>query len=74
MNDRVIISLLYNWVRLPSYDSGRTIDAYTALIRYYLGDWSAVNVGLHAEYTYRRTGDTNTLNEHLAAFAVDFGF
>jgi hypothetical protein len=74
MNDRVIISLLYNWVRPPSYDSGRKIDAYTALIRYYLGDWSAVNVALHAEYTYRRTGDTNPINEHLAAFVVDFGF
>ncbi len=74
MNDRMIVSLLYNWVRPPSYDAVNKIDAYTALVRYYLGDWSAVNIGLHAEYTYKRTGDANVLDEHLVAFAVDFAF
>jgi hypothetical protein len=74
MNDRLIVSFLYNWVRPPSYDAGRTVDAYTGLMRYYLGDWSAVNVALHAEYTFRQTGDLNKLDEHLVAFVVDFGF
>lgn len=74
MNDRVIVSVMYNWVRPPSYDADRKIDSYSALVRYYLGDWSAVNVGLHAEYTFRRTGDKNPLNEHLVAFVVDFAF
>jgi hypothetical protein len=74
MNDRVILSLLYNWVRPPSYDAQRKIDAYTAMVRYYLGDWSAVNVGLHAEYTFRRTGETPRVDEHLVAFVVDFAF
>jgi hypothetical protein len=74
MNNRVIVSVMYNWVRPPSYDAGRKIDAYTGMVRYYLGDWSAVNVGLHAEYTYRRTGDTNPLKEHIVAVAVDLAF
>jgi hypothetical protein len=74
MNDRLVLSLLYNWVRPPSYDTGRKVDAYSALVRYYLGDWSAVNVALHAEYTFRSTGDKTKLNEHLVAFVVDFGF
>jgi hypothetical protein len=74
MNDRVIVSLLYNWVRPPSYDAERKVDAYTALVRYYLGDWAAVNVALHTEYTFRRTGDVTKVDEHLLAFVVDFGF
>jgi hypothetical protein len=74
MNDRMIVSLMYNWVRPPSYDDIRNIDAYTALVRYYLGDWSAVNVGLHAEYTFRQTGNTSVRDEHLVALAVDFAF
>ena len=44
------------------------------MVRYYLGDWSAVNVALHAEYTFRRTGETPRVNEHLFALVVDFGF
>jgi hypothetical protein len=74
MNDRVVVSLVYNWVRPPSYDAQRKIDAYTAMVRYYLGDWSAVNVGIHAEYTFRRTGETPKFDEHLVAFVVDFAF
>jgi hypothetical protein len=74
MNDRVIVSLLYNWVAPPSYDAKRKVVAYTAQVRYYLGDWSAVNVALHAEYTFRRTGDATKVNENLFAFVVDFGF
>lgn len=74
MNDRLIISITYNWVRPPSYDAVHNINAYTALVRYYLGDWSAVNVGLHGEYTFRQTGNTIVRDEHLVAFAVDFAF
>jgi hypothetical protein len=74
MNDRLVVSFLYNWVRPPSYDAERNVNAYTALLRYYLGDWSAVNVALHAEYTFRSTGDQQKFNEHLVAFVVDFGF
>jgi hypothetical protein len=74
MNDRMIVSFLYNWVRPPSYDDLHNIDAYTTLVRYYLGDWSALNVGLHAEYTYRETGNTSIRAEHLVALAVDFAF
>ncbi len=72
MNDRVIVSLLYNWVRPPGYDADHRVDAYTAMVRYYLGDWSAVNIGLHGEYTLRRIGETNPVDEHRVAFAVDF--
>jgi hypothetical protein len=74
MNDRLVVSFLYNWVRPPSYDAERDVNAYTALLRYYLGDWSAVNVALHAEYTFRSTGDQKKFNEHLVAFVVDVGF
>lgn len=74
MNDRLVVSFLYNWVWPPSYDAERNVNAYTALLRYYLGDWSAVNVALHAEYTFRSTGDQKKFNEHLVAFVVDFGF
>lgn len=74
LNNRVIASVMYNWVRPPSYDSGRQIDAYSALVRYYLGDWSAVNVALHAEYTFKRTGKDNPIDEHLVTMILDFDF
>ena len=74
MNDRMVVTLLYNWVSPPSYDAERKVSAYSALVRYYLGDWSAVNVGLHAEYTYRQSGDKTKLKEHFVAVAVDFAF
>lgn len=71
-DNRLVASALYNWVRPPSYDAGREINAYSALLRYYLGDWTSVNVALHAEYTFRRIGETNPLDDNLFAFAVDF--
>jgi hypothetical protein len=70
----MVVTLLYNWVSPPSYDAERKVSAYSALVRYYLGDWSAVNVGLHAEYTYRQSGDRTKLKEHFVAVAVDFAF
>ena len=75
-NNRLVASALYNWVKPPEYDdeSGK-ISAYSALVRYYLGDWSAVNVALHGEYSYRRMelGET-TMTENLYSMLVDFAF
>lgn len=74
MNNRVVATLVYNWVQPPSYDSERQINAYSAIVRYYLGDWSAVNVALHGEYTFRRTGKDDPVEEHLVHLALDFDF
>ncbi len=74
MNNRCVASLMFNWVRPPSYDAGRKVDAYSALLRYYLGDWSAVNVAVHAEYTFRRTGEDAPIDEHLVSLILDFDF
>jgi len=73
-NNRLIASVLYDWVTPPSYDDDRTINAYSALVRYYLGDWTAVNVALHAEFTHKRTGKTDPLKENLFSLLVDFDF
>ena len=73
-NNRLIASILYNWVIPPSYDDSRRIMAYSALVRYYLGDWTAVNVALHAEFTHKRTGKTDPLKENLFSLLMDFDF
>ena len=73
LNSRLIASAMYNWVKPPSYDSGGDVNAYSALVRYYLGDWSAVNIAIHAEYTYRITGAAEN-KENLFALALDFAF
>jgi len=73
-NNRLLASLLYNFVLPPSYDDSRRIMAYSALVRYYLGDWTAVNVALHAEFTHKRTGKTDPLKENLFSLLVDFDF
>jgi hypothetical protein len=69
-----VTSLLYNWVSPPSYDDDREVKAYSGLVRYYLGDWAAVNVALHGEYTYRETGCSDPVKENLASLMVDFAF
>ncbi len=74
MNNRLVASLMYNWVRPPSFDAQRAINAYSLLLRYYLGDWSAVNIAIHAEYTFRRTGKDNPVDENLFALILDFDF
>jgi hypothetical protein len=74
VNNRLIASVLYNFVLPPSYDDARTINAYSALVRYYLGNWTAFNVALHGEYTYRETGKINPLKENLFTALVDFAF
>jgi len=75
-NNRFVASALYNWVAPPEYDdmSGK-LSAYSALVRCYLGDWTAVNVALHGEYSYRKLelGET-TMTENLYSMLVDFAF
>jgi hypothetical protein len=73
-NNRLVTSLMYNWIQPPDYDSDREFKAYSALCRYYLGDWSAVNVSLHGEYTHRITGNTSKFQENIFALALDFAF
>jgi hypothetical protein len=73
-NNKLVTSLMYNWIQPPDYDSDREFKAYSALCRYYLGDWQAVNVALHAEYTHRITGSTSKYLENIFALALDFAF
>ena len=80
-NNRLVASALYNWIAPPSYDSGNAkFKAYSGLLRYYVGDWSAVNVALHGEfthraYTYREMGaGETTMTENIYSMLVDFGF
>jgi hypothetical protein len=73
-NNKLVASVMYNWIQPPDYDSEREFKSYSALCRYYLGDWSAVNVSLHAEYTHRITGNTTKLEENIFALALDFAF
>jgi hypothetical protein len=73
-NNRLVVSIMYNWIQPPSYDEGNYLNAYTALVRYYLGGWTAVNVGLHAEFAHRELGKTNKQKDNLIALALDFAF
>jgi hypothetical protein len=73
-NNRLVASALYNWIAPPDYDKNKKLSAYSALMRYYMGDWTAVNVALHAEYTYRQTGDDNPFKENIYSMLVDFAF
>jgi hypothetical protein len=65
---------MFNWIKPPSYNADREINAYSALLRYYLGDWSAVNIAMHLEYSHREIGKSNKLKEDLVALALDFAF
>jgi hypothetical protein len=73
-NNRLVGSLMYNWVRPPSWDFTNKINAYSALMRYYFGSWWAVNVALHAEYTHRAVGTTNPVKDDLITLLLDFDF
>jgi hypothetical protein len=73
-NNRLVGSLMVNWVRPPAFDSVSRVNAYSALVRYYLGSWSAVNVALHAEYTYRTVGSVHPFKENLFTLLLDFDF
>jgi hypothetical protein len=74
MNNRLVLSAMYNWVNAPCYDNGNDISALSGLARYYLGDWTAVNVALHCEYTYRQIGHEDSYKEHNFAALIDFAF
>ncbi len=74
MDNRLVLSGLYNFVTPPSYDNDKKISAISLLARYYLGDWTAVNVALHAEYTHRQTGKDNPIKEDILTTLVDFDF
>jgi hypothetical protein len=76
-DNRLVASVMYNWVRPPSYDSAGSafrVDAYSALARYYVGSWSAVNVAIHAEYTHRVFGSILKIKDDLATLMIDFAF
>jgi len=73
-DNRLVGSLMFNWVRPPDEDPVGRIDAYSALVRYYLGSWSAVDVAIHAEYTHRKTGTVLPLKEDLFTLLLDLAF
>ena len=74
INNRLLLSALYNWVQPPSYDN-RKISAISGLVRYYLGDWTAVNVALHGEYTHRMVGKGDfKAREDVVTALIDFDF
>jgi hypothetical protein len=73
-NNRLVASVMYNWVRPPSGDPVRRVDSYSGLVRYYLGGWSAVNVALHPEFTHRKVGSEKPLKENLFTLLLDFDF
>lgn len=74
LNNRVMASVLYNWISPPSEDEETRIAAYSALLRYYLGDWTAVNVALHAEYMHKEEGKTDKIKSDHFALLIDFDF
>jgi hypothetical protein len=81
MNNRLITSLLFNWVKPISDDPGREIQAYSALVRYYLGGWKAFNIAIHAEYTHRLSNFEGTgagrwkeYSDDRGALGLDFVF
>jgi len=74
MNNRLISSVIFNWVTPPKSDEERKTAAVSVLLRYYLGDWSAVNVALHAEYTHREEGKTVKVKSDQLGLMMDFAF
>jgi hypothetical protein len=76
-NNRLVASTMFNWVRPPGYDTDHKVDAYSVLLRYYLGSWSAVNVAIHGEYTHRLLGVDNSINsvkDDMFTMLLDFDF
>ncbi len=74
LNNRMVASVMYNWLRPPDYDAHTQVNAYSALLRYYLGSWTAVNVAIHAEFTHREIGKTDPSKDDLLAVVLDFDF
>jgi hypothetical protein len=73
-NNRLIASVLYNWISPPSYNPEAQLNAYSALLRYYLGGWTAVNISIHAEYTRREIGKDNPFKDNQFGLILDFDF
>lgn len=73
-NNRLVASALYNWVTPPDYDLGKKVNAVALLARYYLGNWSAVNIALHAEFQHKQTGESRKVTENQGALMLDFAF
>jgi hypothetical protein len=73
-NNRLVASLLYNWVQPSDDNSPIRVSGYSALLRYYLGSWSAVNIALHAEYSHRTLGVVNPLKDDVFTLLLDFDF
>jgi hypothetical protein len=73
-NNRLVASVLVNWVRPPSADAAHRITSYSGLLRYNLGSWSAVNVALHPEFTHRVVSADHPLKENLFTLLADFDF
>jgi hypothetical protein len=73
-NNRLLVSAMYNWVTPPNYDKEAKVGSISGLVRYYMGDWSAVNMAIHAEYTHRQVGDETKVKEDYAALMLDFDF
>ncbi len=73
-NNRLVTSAMYNWVRSPDSGDVRNVDSYSALGRYYLGNWQAVNIALHGEYTYRNTRGASGFKDKLLTLLLDFDF
>jgi len=74
VDNRLVGSVMYNWVRPPSYNGIHRVDAYSALARYYVGSWSAVNVAIHAEFTHRESGSIAKFKENLITLMIDLAF
>ena len=73
-NNRLVASLLYNWVQPADDDRLNRVKGYSALLRYYLGSWSAVNIALHAEYSHRTLGVGNLFKDDVFTLLLDFDF
>ena len=73
-NNRLVASVLYNWVNPPDEDPDSAVEAYSCLVRYYLGDWRAVNVAIHGEFTHRIVGTDDTVEDDSVSLLVDCAF
>ncbi|HEX7502434.1 MAG TPA: hypothetical protein VF451_03350 [Acidobacteriota bacterium] len=73
-NNRLVASLLYNWVQPSNNDRPNRVAACSALLRYYLGSWSAVNIALHAEYTHRSLWENPSFKDDVFTLLLDFDF
>jgi hypothetical protein len=74
INNRLMASVLFNRVSPPDADEERRVDTMAGLVRYYLGDWSAVNIAVHGEVARRTTGDADKTADTIYSLLLDFSF